>query len=357
MTSDRVRGLRAPAGGTSRCTTVVPVASTSTAAFSLGLYAATGDLDVGRPRRCRVNRPAPRRAAPRARSSSYPCGHEHRVERRRVLTGVVGGRRCGREREGVVGGTTFRRRTSAASIPISAANRSTARSIAAVASDVRPSVGLDRGGVGHDDLRTSVAAVRQVVDALRHHPGKVGRNGRTAGYAPRWQDVELVRRTRPSRLPPMVNVCRGHARAPCTPGSRSASRSTAPGGRAVGPPRRPRGRPVDGTILAPKPPPTSGATTRTAPGSSPTAPATASRASCAFWVLAHTVSRPSAQRAAAARTSSGTGATRWFGKVRVDHDVTAAGTHRPGPGHRRNSPRWCRSPGTAGCGRPGRRPG
>ncbi len=68
-------------------------------------------------------------------------------------------------------------------------------------------------------------------------------------------------------------------------------------------------------ILAPKPPPTSGAMTRTEAASRPTASATASRACCAFWVLVHSVSRPSAQRAADALTSSGIGATRWFGNV------------------------------------------
>ena len=36
------------------------------------------------------------------------------------------------------------------------------------------------------------------------------------------------------------------------------------------------------------------------------------RAICAFWVLTQTVSLPSAHRAAAARPSSGTGASRWF---------------------------------------------
>ena len=36
---------------------------------------------------------------------------------------------------------------------------------------------------------------------------------------------------------------------------------------------------------------------------------------CAFWVLSHTVSRPSAHRAAAARPSSGAGASRWFSIV------------------------------------------
>ena len=69
-------------------------------------------------------------------------------------------------------------------------------------------------------------------------------------------------------------------------------------------------------ILAPNPPPTSGAMTRIASSARPSVPASSPRASCAFCVLAHTVSRPSAHRAAAARTSSGTGATRWFVIVR-----------------------------------------
>ncbi len=81
-------------------------------------------------------------------------------------------------------------------------------------------------------------------------------------------------------------------------------------------------------ILAPKPPPTSGAMTRTAGASSPTAAASASRASCAFWVLAHSVSRPSAQRAAAARPSSGSGASRWLGNVR--RTTTSQPSNAPG---------------------------
>jgi hypothetical protein len=69
-------------------------------------------------------------------------------------------------------------------------------------------------------------------------------------------------------------------------------------------------------ILAPNPPPTSGAITRIAPGSSPSAPARMNLAICAFCVLTHTVSLPSAQDAATARPSIGTGATRWFSIVR-----------------------------------------
>ena len=42
------------------------------------------------------------------------------------------------------------------------------------------------------------------------------------------------------------------------------------------------------------------------------APARMTRASWAFWVLAHTVSFPSRQSAASVRTSSGTAASRWL---------------------------------------------
>ncbi len=64
--------------------------------------------------------------------------------------------------------------------------------------------------------------------------------------------------------------------------------------------------------LAPNPPPTSGVTTRIAPGSRPSTPARMNRLICAFCVLTHTVSLPSAQLAATARPSIGTGASRWL---------------------------------------------
>ncbi len=70
-------------------------------------------------------------------------------------------------------------------------------------------------------------------------------------------------------------------------------------------------------ILAPNPPPTSGAITRIAAWSRSSAPARMTRASWAFCVLAHTVSFPSRQSAAAVRTSSGTAASRWLMIVRV----------------------------------------
>ena len=53
-----------------------------------------------------------------------------------------------------------------------------------------------------------------------------------------------------------------------------------------------------------------------ASGGSPNAPAMTNREICAFCVLTQTVSLPSAQRAATARPSSGTGATRWLEMVR-----------------------------------------
>jgi hypothetical protein len=65
-------------------------------------------------------------------------------------------------------------------------------------------------------------------------------------------------------------------------------------------------------ILAPNPPPTSGAITRIAARSRPSRLASLERVICAFCVLAHTVSRPPAQVAAAPRPSIGTGATRGF---------------------------------------------
>ncbi len=68
--------------------------------------------------------------------------------------------------------------------------------------------------------------------------------------------------------------------------------------------------------LAPNPPPTSGAITRTFAGSRPRVPAMAPRASCAFWVLDQIVSRSPVQAAASARGSSGTGARRWLTIVR-----------------------------------------
>ena len=64
-------------------------------------------------------------------------------------------------------------------------------------------------------------------------------------------------------------------------------------------------------ILAPKPPPTSGATTRIASGGSPMA-VRISRESWAFWVDVQTVSFPSFQTAAVARPSIGRQATRWL---------------------------------------------
>ena len=64
-------------------------------------------------------------------------------------------------------------------------------------------------------------------------------------------------------------------------------------------------------ILAPNPPPTSGATTRIASGGSPMA-VKISRDSWAFWVDVQTVSFPFLNTAAVARPSMGRAATRWL---------------------------------------------
>ena len=65
-------------------------------------------------------------------------------------------------------------------------------------------------------------------------------------------------------------------------------------------------------ILAPNPPPTSGAMTRTCSGARPRRAAMASLVPWAVCVLEYCSSRPSFHSAAAARTSSGQGATRWL---------------------------------------------
>ena len=120
---------------------------------------------------------------------------------------------------------------------------------------------------------------------------------------------------RPSRLPPILTVCRW-ARPWVIP-SRFSLRvsvqlSAWPMCLAAQTTRiASRSRPT----LAPNPPPTSGATTRMAPGSSPSTPDRMNREICAFWVLTQAVSLPSSQVAAAARPSIGTGASRWFSMV------------------------------------------
>ena len=71
-------------------------------------------------------------------------------------------------------------------------------------------------------------------------------------------------------------------------------------------------RPLDDTIFAPNPPPTSGATTRTSVASMPSIPAIASRSWCGVCVLSQMVSLPSSNAAAVERGSSGQGANRWL---------------------------------------------
>ena len=75
-------------------------------------------------------------------------------------------------------------------------------------------------------------------------------------------------------------------------------------------------RPLEDTIFAPKPPPTSGAIDahlRSAP--CPSIPAIASRSWCGVCVLSQTVSLPSSNCAAIERGSSGHGAIRWLTSV------------------------------------------
>ena len=65
--------------------------------------------------------------------------------------------------------------------------------------------------------------------------------------------------------------------------------------------------------LPPKPPPTSGAITRTCSGSIPSIPASPSRSWWGVWVDSHTVSRPcSSTIAAVDRGSTGHTARRWL---------------------------------------------
>ncbi len=70
------------------------------------------------------------------------------------------------------------------------------------------------------------------------------------------------------------------------------------------------------SIFAPKPPPTSGAITRTCAGSSPSVPASTMRSWCGVCVESQAVTRPSGPTSAAAeRGSSGHGAIRWLTSV------------------------------------------
>ena len=138
-------------------------------------------------------------------------------------------------------GTRLRRRTSAGSMPISAAKRSTMRSMATAASG-RPA---PRKAVVETVLVTTETPVKpdvgEVVDAGRHahrHPRQDGADQRVGARV--LHHVELVGGDAP------VAACRRCGRAAPGPGrgasppcSRSGSRSTAPAGRRRG--RRSRG--------------------------------------------------------------------------------------------------------------------
>ena len=138
-------------------------------------------------------------------------------------------------------GTRLRRRTSAGSMPISAANRSTIRSMATAASGrPGPAVGGGRHGVGHH-RDAGEPDVGEVVDAGRHpqrHHRQDGTDEREGADV--LHHVELVGGDAP------VAACRrggraapGPARGAWPPCSPSGSRSTSPAARRRG--RRSRG--------------------------------------------------------------------------------------------------------------------
>ena len=116
--------------------------------------------------------------------------------------------------------------------------------------------------------------------------------------------------------------------------------------------------------LAPNAPPTAGVMMRTCSAGTPSIPTTADLLPCAPWLGIHSVSRPSSpQTAAAARTSSGATATRWFTiswlttTLQSAKRSSAASTSRfittllPASGNSRVSPaRDCLRSTTAGSG-------
>ncbi len=88
--------------------------------------------------------------------------------------------------------------------------------------------------------------------------------------------------------------------------------------------------------LAPKPPPTAGATTRTRSSSSPTAPASGSRTPCGFWVGTWAVNASSPSGWTRMPFGSiGTGASRWFTNLPVT--TTSASSRIEGSSPKLNS--------------------
>jgi hypothetical protein len=116
--------------------------------------------------------------------------------------------------------------------------------------------------------------------------------------------------TVPSRLPPIVAYCTWARPWPITIIDSlrvSRQRSGVPVFLAMTPSSASSGSQL---ILAPNPPPTSGAITSTWSGSRPLAFAIVAFAPCAACVDNHWTRRPSDQATAEPRTSSGHGATR-----------------------------------------------
>ena len=198
-------------------------------------------------------------------------------------------------------GMRLRRRTSAGSSPISAANRSIARSIACVASG-RPA---PRNGPIGVVLVTTLTVLgldlRDRVHAARHQRREAREDRAEARVRAR---VLRRRRSRyawtsPSRLPPIVNS--STRRATVRHRDHVLAARLRPADRTPGLAREPgdEDRPRRSRPFAPKPPPTSGATTRTSLGlEAEDQPRGPWRSWCGVCVESHSVSRPSSPTAA-----------------------------------------------------------
>ena len=158
-----------------------------------------------------------------------------------------------------------------------------------------PAVGARGGGVGGDDGGLGAHRVPRV--ATGQHAGQGEQ--RTAAEV-REVGAGVAHRVGPQAPQPTVAV-EGRPRrrrsrpAPggCRPVSRSGPRSTSPGDPAGGRRGTPSARPRTRGPSAPKPPPTSGATTRMRCRGRPVTTARVSRTAWGAWLEVHTVSRPS----------------------------------------------------------------
>ena len=194
--------------------------------------------------------------------------------------------------------------------------------------------------------------LRDVVRARRHQAGQRGQEPAHPRVGPGvLHDVDPVARIRPSLVPPIVTDCRW-AR-PCVIPTRFSLRVSVQ--RTARPVRlaaqataiTSRSMPT----LAPNPPPTSGVITRIAarvqaqhPGQDEPGDLRVLRAHPDGQLAV----RPA--RAATARPSIGTGASRWLMMVLADHHVTAVEARRCRRRARPSRPpRSSRSRGTAAC--------